>query len=43
MYISTKIKCLEDYIKYDENKIGDYELLGNIHENNEENKKAIDL
>ena len=31
-YINTKIKCLEDYIKYDENNIGAYEILGTFYE-----------
>ena len=42
-YINTKIKCLEDYIKYDENNIGAYEILGTLYESKKENMKAINL
>lgn len=42
-YTNTKIKCLEDYIKYDENNVEAYELLGTLYESNEENIKAINL
>ncbi len=43
MYINTKIKCLEDYIKYDENNIGAYEFLGTLYERKKENLKVINL
>lgn len=43
MYINTKIKCLEDYIKYDENNIGAYEFLGTLYESKKENLKVINL
>ena len=36
-YINTKIKCLEDYIKYDENNIGAYEILDTLYESKKEN------
>ncbi len=36
-YINTKIKCLEDYIKYDENNIGAYEILDTLYETKKEN------
>ena len=39
-YINTKIKCLEDYIKYDENNIGAYEILGNFYEHIGESELA---
>ena len=38
-YINTKIKCLEDYIKYDENNIEAYEILGTLYESTKENMK----
>ena len=43
MYINTKIKCLEDYIKYDENNIGVYEILGTFYKSKKENLKAMNL
>ncbi|WP_303007144.1 hypothetical protein [Romboutsia ilealis] len=43
MYTNTKIKCLEDYIKYDENNIGAYEFLGTLYESKKENLKVINL
>ena len=42
-YTNTKIKCLEDYIKYDENNIEAYELLGTLYESKKEYIKAINL
>lgn len=42
-HINTKIKCLEDYIKYDKNNIEAYVILGTLYENNKENMKAINL
>ena len=43
IYINTKIECLEDYIKYDKNNIGTYEILGTLYESKKENIKAINL
>ena len=42
-YTNNKIKCLEDYIKYDENNIEAYELLGTLYESKKEYIKAINL
>lgn len=42
-HTNTKIKCLEDYIKYDENNIEAYEFLGTLYNNNKENMKVINL
>lgn len=42
-YVDTKIKCLEDYIKYDKNNIEAYEALGNLYQSKKENTKAINL
>ena len=42
-YRNTKIRCLEDYIKYDENNIEAYEFLGTLYNNNKENMKVINL
>ncbi|WP_438653891.1 tetratricopeptide repeat protein [Romboutsia sp.] len=43
MHINTKIKCLEDYIKYDENNIAAYEFLGTLYESKKESIKTINL
>jgi len=37
MYINSKIKCLQDYIKYDENNIEVYETLGTTYESKDKN------
>ena len=42
-YRDITTKCLEDYIRYDENNIRAYEVLGNIYEGNKENTKLINL
>lgn len=42
-YRDITTKCLEDYIRYDENNIRAYEALGYIYEGNEENTKLINL
>ncbi len=43
IYVDTMIKCLEAYIKYDENSIGAYEYLGTIYEGKNKNDKVVDL
>jgi len=37
MYINSKIKCIQDYIKYDESDIEVYETLGTTYESKDKN------
>ncbi len=42
-HLDTKIKCLEDYIAYNEDDIRAYQLLGNYYKNNNGFNVAVDF